>query len=380
MVALLAGLLAIGSSCAAADAPAVSSVVPYGYVKLDAAWDDSRVDSGNYAKWVNAEDVNKNDSQFSMTANETRLGLKVTGPEFGRMKTRAQVEGDFYGGGAENKSNPMLRHAYAEVSWPAWDLAVLGGQTADVIGALNPRVLNYTVFWWAGNLGYRRPQLRVTKGLTIGDNRVEFTAAAVRTISTSAIWFTGDPGADNGSPTGEGRIALTVPTWTKQKATVGVSGHFGQEEWDASKAGNPRYFRSWSGGVDLVLPVLETLSLQGEGWMGENLGAYLGGIGQSFNFSKLKGIRAKGGWVSLNAGPYKFWKVTVGTSVDDPDDDDLSAAADKTLNQAAFASVTYDITPASTVGIEISDWMTSYKELKKNAEAARVQMSLIHRF
>jgi len=375
MIKTLFALLLTGGLAGAA------TVEPYGYIKLDAAWDDSRVNGGNYARWVEAEDTNKNDSQFSMTANETRLGLRVTGSDFGKMKTRGVVEGDFYGGGVENKSNPMLRHAWMEVSWPAWDFSILGGQTSDVIAPLSPPVLNYTVLWWAGNIGYRRPQVRVTKGISMGESRVEWSLAASRTIPPSSTWFTGDAGADAGFPTGQSRIALTAPTWTKQKAVVGLSGAIGQEEWDSSKAGNPRYMRTWIGAFDLSLPILETLNLKGEGWMGENMANFNGCAAQcNCPLVSMESMRARGAWVSLTAGPYKFWKYSVGTGIDDPDDADLTKSTDKKRNQVGFFTVTYDITPASTVGLEVSDWITEYKDTRKNAEALRIQVSLIHRF
>lgn len=365
-----------------------TTVEPYGYIKLDAAWDDSRVYSGNGPVWVEAEETNKNDSQFNMTANETRLGLRVTGPEFGKMKTRGVVEGDFYGGGPANKSNPMMRHAYGEVSWPAWDFAVLGGQTWDVMGPLNPPTLNYIVLWGAGNIAYRRPQLRMTKGIEVGETRVELAAAAVRTISQTSTVYANDNGADAGFPTGEARLGVSIPSWNGQKIVVGLGGHIGQEEWDdPAKAGNPVYFRSWSAIVDLSVPVCETLSLKGEGWTGENLYSYnasiyqgIAGIGLGTPLAKWETIRAKGGWVALSAGPYKFWKFNAGTGLDDPYEADLKSGSDKKRNQSVFLSVTYDITPATTLGLEVSDWITEYKASAKNAEALRVQTSLIHRF
>ena len=322
-----------------------------------------------------------------MTANETRLGLRVTGSDFGKMKTRGVVEADFYGGGVENKSNPMIRHAYGEVSWPAWDLAILGGQTWDVMGPLNPSTLNVNVLWGAGNIGYRRPQLRVTKGVEIGGVRVELAAAAVRTISQTATPFVNDNGADAGFPTGEARLGVAIPSWTKQKVVLGLGGHIGQEEWDSGKTGNPVYFRSWSAVIDLTMPVCETLLLKGEGWMGENLASYnagvyqgIAGIGLGKPLSKWETIRATGGWMALSAGPYKFWKFNAGTSLDDPYEADLKSATDKKRNQSIFFNVTYDITTATTAGLEVSDWITEYKSSAKNAEALRVQASLIHRF
>ena len=92
----------------------------YGNLRLDASYDSSQVEPGNYIKWVRRETVNKNDNQFDMTANQTRLGLRINGPDDGQIKTSGQLEIDFYGsGGGENTANPRMRHAYMKVEWPA---------------------------------------------------------------------------------------------------------------------------------------------------------------------------------------------------------------------------------------------------------------------
>jgi hypothetical protein len=135
----------------------------YGYIKLDAAYDNARVAIGDYAKWVEPNVPAQNSHEFNLTANQTRLGLKIKGPEMKDLQTRGLVEIDFYGGGAENKPNPMMRHAYLAAYWPDLRLDVLAGQTADTISPLTMPTLNYTVGWWQGNIGYRRPQLRVTE-------------------------------------------------------------------------------------------------------------------------------------------------------------------------------------------------------------------------
>jgi hypothetical protein len=136
----------------------------YGRLKLDAAYDSSRIFNGNFAQWVEPENRNKTDNQFNMTANESRLGLWIYGPKNQDFKTSGRVEVDFYGsGGTENKPNLMLRHAYMNLDWPQDKFSILAGQTSDVISPLLPSMLNYTGGWWAGNIGYRRPQLRLTK-------------------------------------------------------------------------------------------------------------------------------------------------------------------------------------------------------------------------
>ena len=87
----------------------------YGKIKTDASFDTSRTDTGNYARWVEHESTNRDDHQLNITANETRLGLRFNGPNVGEAKTSGVVEFDFFGGGAENKATPMMRHAYMQM-------------------------------------------------------------------------------------------------------------------------------------------------------------------------------------------------------------------------------------------------------------------------
>ena len=47
----------------------------YGRLKLDAVFDTSRMDMGNYAKWVRPDRGNNDHTQFDMTPNESRLGM-----------------------------------------------------------------------------------------------------------------------------------------------------------------------------------------------------------------------------------------------------------------------------------------------------------------
>ena len=221
----------------------------YGYLKFDAAYDTSRINSGNYARWVESQETNEDDDEFNATANESRFGLDLRGPDVAGMKTSGKVEIDFYGGGAENKPNPMMRHAYLQVDWPKQDFSILAAQTFDAIFPLVPTTLNYTVDWFAGNMGYRRPQLRLTKRLDYGKSHVVGQGAIVRTIGDSSWGFgPGDTGEDAGFPTTQGRVAVSFPLLTDKPTTIGLSGHWGQQEYDCDSAGHDKHCDSWPAG------------------------------------------------------------------------------------------------------------------------------------
>lgn len=68
----------------------------YGFIKVDAAYDTDRMDAGNFARWVVSEDEGGDDDDFSITANQSRLGLNVKGPDLLGGKTSGKIEVDFY--------------------------------------------------------------------------------------------------------------------------------------------------------------------------------------------------------------------------------------------------------------------------------------------
>lgn len=356
----------------------------YGKIKADASFDTSRTDTGNFARWVEHESTNRDDHQMNITANETRLGLKINGPDVGEAKTSGLVEMDLYGGGAENKSNPMLRHAYMQIDWAKCGLSLLAGQTWDVISPLNPSTLNYSVQWWAGNIGYRRPQIRLTKVCDLGGGTtLKLETALARNIGhTNPPFDPGDSGEDSGLPSFQGRASLSFPFLADKKATFGVSGHYAQEEYDTDASGHNFKADSWSANLDMDLPILSWLSVKGEMFTGQDLDAYLGGIGQGVVVvanSHLTEIRGTGGWIAASLGPWGPWTFNVGCSGEFIDDGDVTAATARTCNSAIFGNALYKINDNTTVGVEVSRWLTKYKD-KDDGDSLRVQTSFIYSF
>ena len=376
----------------------VVSTVPvqfYGLIKLDSAYDSSRVSTGNYARWVEPQRDNEGDDEFNMTANATRLGFKVGSPEgTGAMKPSGLVEVDFYGNGAaENKPDIMMRHAYLKLDWPDYDFSALAGQTSDVISPLNPSTLNYTVMWWQGNIGYRRPQLRLTKGFDLEAGplqRVEFQAAATRDIGRRTGFDPGDSGEDSGLPGLQWRGALSLSLLTKKPTVLGVWGHWAREEYDTDAQGHGQDFDSGSTGVDLTLPLTPWLAIQAEAWEGQDLDAYLGGIGQGINTTDMRAIRSVGGWAAATVTPFpsagpeapgaflRRFAFNLGAGVDDPDNNDLTPS-DRLRNLTYFANAIYDLGSGASVGLEYARLETQYRD-QNDSTANRVQLSVMYKF
>ncbi|MBN1972270.1 MAG: hypothetical protein JW787_01425 [Sedimentisphaerales bacterium] len=354
----------------------------YGYVKFDASYDTSLTTAGNYAVYVDSEATNPDDDGFNMTANQTRLGFKINGPEKDGIKSSGLLEFDFYGNYAsENKAKIQMRHAYLKLNW-ANGSEILAGQTSDVMSPLCPSTLNYTVLWDVGNIGYRRPQIRYTKTWTGEDkNFVKFEAALARSIGTdkgtSAAPYA-ETGMDAGYPTAQSRLSMSFPLLGYKPTTLGFSGHIGREEYDTQNDGSNKKFESWSANIDLTQPINKWLTIQGEYFRGETLGTYFGGIGQSVNTASLNEIGAQGGWIAASVGPWDKWNFNIGAGVDDVERDDV-ASGSKIQNATVFGNFVYAINSNTQIGFELSQWETAYKNLD-DSDSTRAQLSLTYKF
>ncbi len=364
----------------------------YATIKLDASRDDSRTSAGDFARWVESEGTDGNDDEFNMTANQTRLGFLASGPAQAKIKTSGQVEADFYGqGAAENKPDLMLRHAFVKAEWTDWNASLLAGQTSDIISPLTPPTVNYSVCWWQGNIGYRRPQIRLTKGVSLAEDvTLKFEAGATRSITDRKFVFTSstdpDSGADAGFPTTQGRVSLTFPSFNAKPATVGVSGHWGREEQhftnELGEVNGETGFETWSGNVDVSLPISSWLLLQGESFVGENLSAYLGGIGQGYDPVLKDSIGAHGGWAAASLGPWGKWQFNLGSGIDEVNKDDVAANAKsppRLSNLVYFGNGSYSLTANLQLALEISYLKTTYKEAA-DGDDVREQFAAIYKF
>ncbi|MCP4450729.1 MAG: hypothetical protein GY809_04660, partial [Planctomycetes bacterium] len=392
---LIAGLLAtpgMAETEAKGNVWSNLDVQLYGYIKADASYDNSTVSAGNFARWVqsetNASGTNqaiKNNDQFNMTAKETRFGFKIKAPETGRYAVSGQMEWDMYGEDVygndpatanQNKPDLQTRHAFITIKDVDTGWSLLAGQTWDVVSPLNPRTLNYTPLWWVGNYGFRRPQIRLSKTYDMANGEaLTVTGALARTIGGFNTW-TGDAGASKGYPQLQGRVAWTFPLINGLGSTVGVSGHFGEEEY-ALSAGGPQdgeTVKTWSTALDATVPVCENLSFQGELYRGANLSQMLGGIAHGVNTS-LEEVHNYGGWVAAAIDPSNPWSYNTGYGFSRNEHGDL-AASDRLANSCVFGNAIYDINKHASAGVEVSHWVTKYKSIA-DGRAWRGQLSLI---
>jgi hypothetical protein len=332
------------------------TIQPYGYFKFDMSYDSDLMSVGNFARWATP---NSGDAipATSITAKQSRFGMNIN-----KGDISGKLEIDFYGvGSAENKGGVLFRKAYAEAKLA--NLTIRVGQDSDVISPLVPSTINYPVAWWAGNIGYRRPMLKL-----FGTQKtINWTLALARNIGGD---LNGD-GIDDGSagilPEVQGRVAFTL----LKNYTVGLSAHFAQLD----TLGEDGKYKSWSANLDLNLKITPKITISGEAFLGTNMAAYLGGIA---NASTFNGIDTQGGWVNLKIKPNTKHSLSTGFSMDDPCDRDLNDGA-RSKNIMVFANIYHDILDGFLIGFEISYWSTEYKNMD-TATAMRGQLAFRYNF
>lgn len=351
------------------------NIVPYGILWGNMVWETQRTNPGDYTLYVLPERPATNE-QFHLDARSTRVGLDITGPPvplLGNATSGGKIEVDFQRNiDTENRSGLLLRHAYVEVKNDEFRL--LAGQTWDLISPLLPGMLMYSVGWGGGNIGYRRAQLRGERYFDLSEVTLITVQGSLNTnvvglaeVGTTTCGFQGDQA---GWPVIMGRIAAKLGPRGQgcYPIEVGVSSHIGEQIFDLKapwpvQIGAPR--RTWSLNTDVRVPLGPRMGVQGELFMGENLGTFFGGIVQGIDFGSAmfpgttEPIRSRGGWIEVWYDLTPKLHTHVGYSIDDPIDEDVTCG--RTYNAFVFGNLSYDLTQRFLTGIEVSSWKTLWK-------------------
>jgi hypothetical protein len=357
----------------------------YGYVKLDAAWDTGEVVPGDFVKWVNLESEDSDETQFNTTVNETRVGLLIGEKEEDddALQVSGRFEIDFYGGGNDGSPEPRMRQGFVRMDWPRSRFNLLVGQTSDVISPLFPRTLNYPVAWWAGNIGFRRLQVRLGKAVEVGTvSEFRVTGAITRDIrSSKSVFGAVDSGAVSAQPGFQLHLGWVKKNRLAGPLSIGVSGHYLKEEFEIDADGLTEEFDSWSANLDLEIPLTQRVRIKGELRTGENLAPYLGGIGQGVNLERVLEIGSTGGWLSLEMVRFHNVAYHLGVSVDRVDEEDVEVGG-RIRNSSVFANGVWALHRHVELGLELSYWQTRYK-VEGEADSLRTQFAqfaVIYRF
>jgi len=363
--------LLLGTSIAAAeDVPVVNAggtkVSLYGRLELNSAYEDG------ITKGLWSADAPKNSNKdaqgrTTLSVARTRLGFNLEGPsKEGEPGLKGKFEADFAGTGGKNEefnnfngsSGFRIRQSWGSVTFKNIGLTLLFGQTDDVVTPIDPPSVNPSSLNGAGNLGNRRPQIRATQ--VVGPIDVAVAVTHDRLIDSDA-----EKKNPPSSPALQGRLGLKVPaSWAGEKANLafGVGGLYGKNE-AANEKDDERIKRgpvTYSYNADLSAPIMESLTLTGEFFMGQNLSRYGdGSLGQKLLDSDRSGVKSLGWWGALALKLPANLSAATGTGTESLDDDTRLAGKIKS-NMFIFGNLAYNFTPAAKVTCEYLNLATSY--------------------
>ena len=370
----------------------------YGFVRLDAMFNDSRMNDPQIPFIVRSEDAGgvpagtvapEDDSEFALSARLTRLGLSLDGKPLeglGQAKVGGRIEIDFYNidlGDSDSRNAIRMRLAYLTLTWGGWRL--LAGQDWDVVSPLYPVVNNDLVMWGAGNTGDRRPQLTLRRTAEAGPGRLVTDVGVALTGAVGGQNVLGGlrSGENSGRPMLNARVGYHGETDSGGAYQLGVWAHDSEETFDPGVAGGgaatgEQDFDSNSIGLDFQVPLAgKRAALRGEYFTGEDLRDIRGGILQGVNFGTSDEIESTGGWVELSFDATEACTLYGGYAFDDPEDDDLSA------NMFAKNSIPYVAARwrygSVRFGFEYLDWTTEYVDLD-DGDASRFLVWIAYYF
>jgi hypothetical protein len=362
----LAACLISASSLVPAVATAEDESPPlsiYGFARLDVLLNDSRMSSLDNPSYVMREPTGGQlESELTMTPRLSRIGLSIDRWEIkdDRVFGEGKLEIDFAGGGSANAIR--LRHAYASITRMRNQrgIELLAGQTWDLVSPLFPSAQNDSQLRYAGNLGDRRPQLRVSM---YPADKVHMAVAAAAPTVLDPQDQGGDGQVDSmatGAPMLQWLLELRSRIGSEDAvARVGVSGHVARAELDD---GTPQ--PSTSIATHFFIPFSSKVFFLGEGYLGTNLAELGGGVGQGINPMTRESVHGIGGWLELALLPSARHMLSVGTSIDVARSDDLEPG-DRERNGTIYSVLRYKPHPALQVGLEHLYWRTDYKDMPR---------------
>jgi hypothetical protein len=322
----------------------------------------------DFILWALPETTNSNDDDFNLNFKHSRFGFNIKTKENG-YDILGKFEFDLYRTEKNdientdpNKQVVRIRRAFVEVKKDSW--SVLAGLDWMLLTQLYPHLSNFPSGAYMGNIGYRIPQIRLTKWIETESGKITLQAAIDREFGdTTSPWY--DTGSDSGLPDFQGRIVYDTNV-NDAKIHFGLIGHVGKEQVDLADGGD-KNLDTYSYGFEYKLGY-GRFELSGKIWKGRNVdGWYTGGVAQGVLYvydsngttsTKLTGtpiaakeIDAQGGWIELTTriSPKLIWRI--GAGVDDPDNDDLKyngqyVEGARLKNTMYYTNAFYKLTPS----------------------------------
>ncbi len=316
------------------------------------------INSGE-ANWLESPNIVGADraesGSLAWTARQTRLGVRADGLTLGKWQGSATTVFDFFGGvpnfqTGQTMGLPRLVYAYARFDRGPQTIVV--GQDAMILAPRNPSSIAayaFPLLYRSGNLYLRLPQARVDARLS-GRDGAELRASAGIVAPIAGDFTPGDyvfaPAAAAGERSGSPGVQARV-NWQQNRGTrslgLGLSGHFSRER-QASDVN-----ASWATALDFEFTA-GRVGVTGEGFIGRNLDAFGGGLGQP--------VDATGGFLEARFRGGRRWDLAGGAGVDAADGAALSR------NTSGYGSFNLHLSPEVTTSFE-------YRWLQTTADVQR---------
>lgn len=380
------GYFAIGFVCVfvlagvVAAQDTVLAVKPYGFILGNAQFNNNvKADIPTVAGLTDSV------SNTLMTARQTRFGLTM-GVEQSGWKLGGKVELDFWGlrgsgkNGAAMQSAPRLRLAYFQMTRNK--VTLVFGQDWVVFAPLSPESdahVSIPALSSSGNLWNRMPQFRLEYKSVTDAMTVLAQVALARPLASDQDPTGGYSQADmlgagevGKLPFLQGRLAVS-PNST---ATFGVSGHFGQEDFEVALNDEDISDKTSTYGFAADVKIgLPNVTFMAEGFYGANLITYFSnsswfreptGTEDQYKFEPIK---AMGGWGSVGfkvpTSPVMF-NLGAGIEILDEEQIDTIAVRDPgkaklEKNFTIFGNILYSPVSRVRLGMEVGYIKTSYK-------------------
>ncbi|HPQ53583.1 MAG TPA: hypothetical protein PK253_10050 [Spirochaetota bacterium] len=405
----------------------------YGFVKLDAVFNDSAVLNPECPFWAFSDDTpnhqtpSEEDGSLTFSARTSRLGFHIWGPTALGAKTHARFEFDFWGGQPDagtsaRQSEMRLRLAYIELLWPTKTYILAGNNwmLGTPLYAL-PDMLTFIPLAGAGLLFMREPQVAI--GQTIGNNTFSVTIEASISRAqgndgsgSSADFYNPGPrstssdnqldktgvGEASKQPSYKGRITFRLNPAQGFSFILGGSGQYMREvhavqvsdlySADTDTANDLLDYRqdvvkSWYG-QGFAAFTLGPIRLTGHYFQGENIDTYFGGIGQGVTVRNKKTadayidlVKSKGGFGELHIDLRSFsvpltFSFGNGTEVVE---EDTIATGNRKKNSVSWGNFWWYMNPNFRFGVEVAYIETEYLGIE-DGDDWKVQSSFMFTF
>jgi hypothetical protein len=302
------------------------------------------------ANWIDLPDIALPSTpglpagSFSSVLRQTRIGATFDGPEVGKMKLNGTVAFDFYGGIPNFQTGPVMglpRLVYAYVRLDGEKTAFEIGQDYMMLAPKNPTTLmgeSFPTLYRSGNLYLRAPQIRAERVLASGDyGQIRVVGGMMAPISgdfAGAYQFVPPAlaGERSRTPAVQSRLswrAAPAGPYEQPRWEFGVSQHYSRDRFSSGIA------PSWAGAGDFDA-TFGRFGLGGEYFVGRNLQAFGGSIGQS--------AKSQGGFGEGRFAATRRLSFNTGYGTDQLFDL-VKFPATFTRNGTFFANSIYNFTP-----------------------------------